>query len=142
MIVKYEQVTGSPDVKIRGICEWLGIPFERAMLEVPMHNSSYNAFSRQAGISRAATDRWKTTLSRREIGIIQSVAGNALRSTGYVAENVHANLAELAIEYAKLPFAVARAAAANRDRMGNPFSYLTRRTLAALGRQGGRDAVS
>ena len=58
---RYEDLVAEPERELRELTGWLGLSFEQSMLQVPMHNSSYERFDEKQGISRAAVDRWKTT---------------------------------------------------------------------------------
>jgi hypothetical protein len=123
-MVNYEAVARDPEPLVRDLCSWLGVQFEPEMLHVPMHNSSYNAFSRSEGISSVAIDRWRMTLSRHEAGVIQSIVGRLLPAMGYSVEDAHVNPLELTL---------ARAAFVNRERMGEPLAYVARRVRAMVG---------
>ncbi len=131
----YEQLTEDSEGCARGICEWLGVGYEPAMLNVPMHNSSFSSFQRQAGISKDPVRRWRTTLSAGEIAIVQSVSGRVMVRAGYALERVPRRPLLVAWNWAKLPAAGLRALLVNRHRMGDIPAYLLRRLrLAGSGR--------
>jgi hypothetical protein len=132
-VVRYEDVVSNPEVALKDICAWLGVAYEPGVLDIPMLNSSFSQFSDKAGISSEAAERWKTTLSNREIGIIQSVAGHTLKDAGYGKFDHGTSFLAVWLEWLKLPVAVVRAVLANRDRMGNIFTYTWQRLRAVVG---------
>lgn len=131
-VVNYEAVVADPDASLRSICEWLGVAYDPAVLQIPMLNSSVSQFSDKAGISKEAAERWREALSDHEIDVIQRVAGPALTAAGYERLATGGTGLAAAGEALKLPGAVARAVLANRDRMGNLFSYTWRRLRAVV----------
>ncbi|XWN30996.1 MAG: sulfotransferase [Devosia sp.] len=133
-IARYEDITHNPSETVAQLCEWLDIPFETAMLDVPMHNSSVVPYDAHAGISKVAVKRWRQVLSPREVDVIQSIAGRCLQDAGFEPENIPRYRIYKACEYAKLPMAFGRATLANRDRMGNVVSYSWRRLRAITAR--------
>ncbi len=131
-LVRYEDVVNAPEKTFGDIAEWLGIAFESGMMEVPLHNSSFDSYDKSAGISEAAVARWREKLSPREIFIIQNVAGEALLRSGYGHADVGSHRIALARELVSLPFAVGRAVFANKGRMGNVAGYIWRRLRAIV----------
>ena len=131
-VVNYEQVTDAPEATLRAVADWLGIAFDPGMLAIPLHNSSATKFDAQAGVSQAPKDRWRKALSDREIGVIQKVAGKSLGAAGYRPLAVKSSPLDLPRAYAELPFAISRAALANRTRYASLPSYALNRLRAAL----------
>jgi hypothetical protein len=39
--LSYERFVGDPEGQLRGLCQWLGLPFDAAMLDAPRLNPSY-----------------------------------------------------------------------------------------------------
>lgn len=127
LVQRYEDLVADPEGTIRRIADWLGVAFDPAMLEVPMHNSSFSRFDAKAGVQKDAVDRWREKLSAREIGVIQFCAKRALTGAGYELDRRRAPMWFLAWRLVAAPFAAARALVANRSRTGNPVSYVVRR---------------
>ena len=131
---RYEDLVVEPERKLRELAEWLGLSFEESMLEVPMHNSSYQRFDDKHGITRTAVDRWKTKLTPSEIRIVDRICQSPMRSLGYEAEAPSPpSLNEYSL-WARWPIAVASAAIANRERSGGLVKYIYRRALLAFGK--------
>ena len=131
-LVRYEDVTDDPEATLRSVSDWLGIGFDPAMLEIPLHNSSTIRFTEQAGVSSAPRDRWSEVLSDREISVVQKVAGATLRDAGYKPVEVKSGPLDLPRAYADLPIAAVRAAMANRSRYDSLPGYVMRRLKAVM----------
>ena len=132
-IVRYEDATDDPDQVVRNLNAWIGVGFDESLLNVPLHNSSTMKFAATAGISKAPQNRWREVLSEKEIGVIQQVAGRALKKAGYEILPVRSGKADLVGAYMTVPAAVVRAARANRSRYDSLGKYVMRRLKAALG---------
>ena len=129
---RFEDVVGDPDTKMRELLDWLGLPFDTAVLDMPMSNSSYEKFTEARGVSKQPVDRWKNKLSSGEVAVIQRVSGKLIDRLGY--ERVGGASAMSTVKhYASFPMAVVRAFRANRARMGNPMKFLWRRLRPMLG---------
>lgn len=129
---RYEDIVEAPENTIREICAWMRLEFQPSMLNVPMHNSSFEIFDSAAGVRRDALARWRRTLSPGDVGIIELVARRAMRHAGYEPVG-RASPVDIAKAGLSLPVSVGRALLANRDRMGNIPLYLWRRLRAILG---------
>jgi hypothetical protein len=131
---RYEDLVVEPERELRQLTEWLGLSFEESMLEVPMHNSSYERFAQKQGITRTAVDRWKTKLTPGEIRIVDRICKSVMQSLGYETQaSSRPSLSECSL-WARWPIAVASAAIANRERSGGLVKYVYRRALLAFGR--------
>ncbi|MFI4883182.1 MAG: sulfotransferase family protein [Phycisphaerales bacterium JB064] len=129
---RFEDVVGDPDTEMRALLEWLALPFDPAVLDMPMSNSSYEKFTEGRGVSKQPVDRWKSKLAPGEIAVIQRVSGKVIDRLGY--ERMRgASLGSSLKHYASFPMAVVRAFQANRARMGNPMKFLWRRLRPMLG---------
>lgn len=61
-LVRFEHLVSAPEVTLRGLCEWLGIPYDPEMLEISRWGSSHE--ERKAGtrgIDPSASERWRET---------------------------------------------------------------------------------
>lgn len=126
-LVQYEKLVTDPESSLRGIAEWLGEPFDTAMLDVPLINSSFDDFKPGAGFNRHAIDRWKNQLSRSELAIIYLLCKREMAELGYQVGEQKVGALYAIPELITLPFAVYRAWRANQDRTGNLISYIWRR---------------
>ncbi len=126
-IQKYEDLVADPEPNVRELCDWLGLSFSKDMMNVAMSNSSFSSFNNAHGISTEAVARWKKRLDDTEIALIQSVAKNRMIEAGYRLEPVQPTVAGRIKGYGTFPIALGKSFAANKDRVGNPVSYLTQR---------------
>lgn len=133
-LVPYEELVTEPEAAVRQMADWLGLAYEPSMLQVPVMRSSYDDVV--DGISRAPLERWRTKLSPTEIAVVQTCCRGPMGRLGYEREDVDAPRRELALTWASVPFAFARAALANRKRLGNASQYLRKRLRLALSRGG------
>jgi hypothetical protein len=134
LVQRFESLALDPERSVRELCGWLGIDFQQAMLEIPVVNSSY-ATAAGEGVSAEPVERWRTMLSSREVAIVQSCCGRLLDELGYQREPVRASPGALSLAYAAAPFAAARAALLNRDRLGNAAGYARRRLVTGFSRR-------
>lgn len=132
-IVRYEDLVSAPERTLQWLADWLGLDYEPAMLDVPLHNSSFSRFQPHAGIVPGPADRWRRKLSDREIAIIQSWAAGELREAGYESEAVHEGPGIRLRSLPRLAVALIRAARANRSRMGSLWRYVGRRVTYLAG---------
>lgn len=132
MVLRYEDVVLDAPGVARRLCDWLGVPCDLDVLDVPLINSSGTGHQRGAGISREPMERWRGKLSPREIHVIQSVAGPAMDHFGYAKQDVAHGMLDLPRAFASVPLVAARAAWVNASRVGNVPAYAWRRFRAAL----------
>lgn len=131
-IERYERLAEAPDAEVRELCAWLGLEFERAMLEIDVVNSSYATTG--LGVATEPVDRWRQRLSRHDVGVVQAVAGPLMDELGYEREPVPTPPLRLTWALATVPFAAARAALVNRARLGRVSQYARTRVGSAFGR--------
>ncbi len=131
----FEQLAAEPKRETRSLCGWLGLEYEPAMLGIPVVNSSYASTGESAGVSTAAVERWKTTLSPGETAVIQRCCGSLMDELGSAREPVPASYGAVTRAWATAPFAAARAAVINRDRLGKVSHAARRRAGAAFSRK-------
>ncbi|HSS80514.1 MAG TPA: sulfotransferase [Gaiellaceae bacterium] len=131
-IQRFERLAATPEAEVRELCDWLGLEYEPALLEIPVVNSSYA--TRGAGVSSEPVERWRERLSPGEVGIVQSVCEPLLSELDYTPDHVTVSPVRLALAWATVPFAAARAAVVNRQRLGKATQYLRTRARTAFSR--------
>jgi Sulfotransferase family len=134
-IQRFEELAERPEEEVRALCGWLGLAFEPAMLEIPVVNSSYATSGGPEGVSKEPVERWRKRLSDQEVGIVQSVCGRLMDELGYARDPVKASPPALGWAWATAPYAAARAAVLNRDRLGKATQYAKTRLGAGLSRR-------
>jgi len=132
-IIRYEDLVGESENLLKSLSEFLDLEYSPGMLEVAMNNSSYNRVDAGTGISADAVKRWLKKLSPREIAAIQKRCRSEMQQYGYDLEPVPAYPLHALKLWCTFPFAVWRAARANRARFANLPDYLWRRVRGAFG---------
>ena len=88
--LQYEHLVNDPEGELRAICEFIGEPYDPAMLGMAGAsdfrdaggNSSFGRFS-VGEISPKSIGRFRQVLSPREIAFVQRTAGDEMRALGY-----------------------------------------------------------
>jgi hypothetical protein len=132
-IQRFERLAEQPEAEARELCAWLGLEYEPAMLEIPVVNSSYATAGK--GVSAEPLERWRERLSEREIAAVQACCGRLMDELGYQKDDASISPLRLVWMLGAAPFAAARAAFVNRDRLGRATQYVRRRGGAALSRR-------
>jgi hypothetical protein len=131
-IQRFERLAASPEQEVRTLCAWLELEYEPALLEIPVVNSSYATTG--AGVSSEPVERWRERLSPAEVGVVQSVCEPLLSELGYTPDDISVSPLRLAWAWGTVPFAAARAAVVNRQRLGKTAQYLRTRAKMAFSR--------
>ena len=132
-IVRYEALCTEPERTVREIAEWLGTRPPQRTDSVPLRNSSYERFTAEGGFSTAPLQRWRETLSPREISTIERVTWSTLQDFGYKSVNDRRpSLLRCAPAYLTLIPSITRAARANMRRTGGGLLQYIARRLKAL----------
>lgn len=88
--LRYEDLVAEPEALLRRLCAFLGEDFDPAMLEphkvaeyaVPDYKTWHE---RTAGaVDTATVESWREGLEPQELGLVELVAGRALKKNGYV----------------------------------------------------------
>ena len=126
-IQPYEELVTDPEGSLRGLAAWLDVDYSPAMLDVPVHNSSFSTFASGGGMTSAPLHRWREHLTPREIAVVQALCGPVMAEHGYELETATITRGSTALAWLTLPSAAVRAVLANRSRIGNLPSYVWRR---------------
>lgn len=129
----YEHLVDDPEASIRDLAAWVGLDYDPAMQQIPMHNSSYSKFDRAHGVSTAPKERWRTTLSPSEIAVIGQVCNPLLKRAGYDILRPQGVALRAAACWLGTPWAIARAATVNHNRIANMPAYVWRRLKPSSG---------
>ncbi|MDO5759235.1 MAG: sulfotransferase [Rhodobacterales bacterium] len=125
--VQFEKLVAEPHHTISELASWIGVPFDKRCLSIPMQNSSFFGDNPASGIATAPVDRWKTALSADEIGIIEFVTGRQLESFGYERNGSRTPTLALGLAVLTFPGAILRATRANRARFGSLRDFVWKR---------------
>jgi hypothetical protein len=94
-LLRYEDLVRDPEGELRSVCEFIGEPYEPAMLGMAGAtdfrdaggNSSYGKFS-TGEISPRSVGRYREVLSDRQVAFVQRTAGRAMADLGYPPADV------------------------------------------------------
>lgn len=86
--VRYEDLVTEPEKTLRTICAFIDIPYETAMSKgggylIPVYTAGQHELVGKGPVT-ARVEAWKRSLSRRQIEIFESIAGDILIALGYV----------------------------------------------------------
>ena len=91
--VRYESLAREPEHSLRRICEFLGVPFDAAMLSFHERTDQLITRTSQAWhpntfkpISASSVERWRSQYSPEEVGLIELVCGSRMGKWGYARE--------------------------------------------------------
>lgn len=85
--LRYEDVVADPEAAARGLCGFLGKPFDAAMLGTPNTNSSFGGgdATREGG-GAGGVERWRSLLDDASVRRIERLVGPWMRGLGYGTE--------------------------------------------------------
>ncbi|MHA1758051.1 MAG: sulfotransferase family protein [Promethearchaeota archaeon] len=130
MIIKYENLVQNPEEVVYKICKFIGEKFEKRMLEVNSHNSSFQV--RDRGIFSSSVGRWRGSLAKEEAYVAQLINRRELESFGYQIEKIQVNLLKVIKIFMSFPFGLWRALKVTKGRRGSLISYIFRRVESFL----------
>jgi len=88
--IHYEALARDPEKELRGICQFLGLPFERAMLEFHRREPETLDLAREPWKRSASSpvhahsiEQWQRTLTRTELAEIERLTWSEMRRLGY-----------------------------------------------------------
>lgn len=135
-VQRYEDLVRDPRPHVEAVVRFVGLDFRAELLDVPVLNSSFERFAEGAGLSTAPVDRWRSVLDDGEVAVVQQACRGVMEQLGFERLAVRPGASAVASRWARLPVSVGRAALANRDRLGNPVSYVWHRLTPLVGRHG------
>ncbi len=131
-LLVYEELVGEPERVLRELTSWLGLRYDPLMLDVPLVQSSYNADG-AGGISKEPLQRWRSKLAPAEVRVIESSCAGLMHELGYTLDRPSCSPLTLSAAWLSAVPGVARAALANRRRLGRAGRYIGARVRLALG---------
>jgi len=126
LLLRYEDLVSNPDLTLRALTTWLGIPYTLGMKDVPVVLSSYEGCEDIRGLWREPLERWKEKLDGREVAAVETCCRSVMKAFSYEPMVPHAGLHGLSL-LLTTPFAAVRAGVANRKRLGAGGAYVGRR---------------
>ncbi|HEX5789375.1 MAG TPA: sulfotransferase [Woeseiaceae bacterium] len=115
-IVRYEDLVLDAEATVRGLCDEIGLPFEREMLNVPHWGSSTVRHTSAAGPSAAALDKWREILDGQEVAYCDAATVAERRRFAYPDAAPAVRLKDRVLFGARLPLHVVGTVLANPKR--------------------------
>lgn len=81
--VRFEDLVSQPEENVTALCSFVGVAYQRDMLDVPIVGSSQRRDQGAHGFSRDSIDSWTGVLSAAEVWMIERVAGRTMTRHGY-----------------------------------------------------------
>lgn len=128
-IVRYEDLVQDGEATVRALCERVGLPFERAMLDVPHWGSSTVRHSSAAGPSAAALEKWREILDGKEVAYCDAATVEERRRFGYPDAVRAVRVTERLLFAARLPLHLVGTVLANPRRAAVQLKALSARTV-------------
>lgn len=131
--IYFEELLARPEVTVKRLCDFAGITYTHAMLQVPQVGSSVAADRpQQLGINPSRAHSWRSDttggeLSSAEIYLNQTINAALMKKHNYSVVSVRPNIASLALYLLTFPVKLTGAFFFNLDRMKNIRETLKRR---------------
>ncbi len=88
MEIRYEDILRNPKDSFENICDFLSIPFEPSMLEIADIQATNNQNSYvKKHIDTKNIEKWKNSLSKKQIYKLERIAGDVLEGMDYELDN-------------------------------------------------------
>jgi omega-hydroxy-beta-dihydromenaquinone-9 sulfotransferase len=132
LVLRLEDVAADPEGSFRGLCRFLDLPFEPAMLQVPQVKSSFDRPFQHVGVNPAVVGRWRRgALRAHEIAICEALTRAGRERHGYPPAAGGAGAARCAASLAALPVKLGLIAALNARRYRRVGEAVARRLRSA-----------
>ena len=129
LMLKFEDLLEDPDKQLTRLCDFIGLPYERSMLEVPhIGSSSGRDNPSRKGINQDRTGSWQNGgLSPTEVYICQKITRNLMQQYGYKISDIQPNPVRLVFYMMTFPWKILIAFILNLKRMKNVKETFKRR---------------
>jgi len=104
--IRFEDMVNDLQTSAKSLCEFLGVPFDKDMLNYNKKESYYkiqkenmHTFNKP---DKALTSKWQTNLSTHEINVIENIAGELLLELGYAKIGAPIKLSSFQKTYYKI----------------------------------------
>ncbi|MCE2415007.1 sulfotransferase [Candidatus Poribacteria bacterium] len=131
--IYFEELLAHPKATVKHLCDFVGITYTDAMLQVPQVGSSVaDDQPEQLGINPHRAHSWNSDtaageLSSAEIYLNQTITAALMKTHNYIPVSVRPNLAHLTLHLLTFPVKLAGAFLFNLDRMKSIRQTLKRR---------------
>ena len=127
--LRFEDLLSKPEMTVKDICEFVNIPFESELLEVPQIGSSSEIDQPEnKGLNTNRLEGWrKGDLSSTELFICQTSNKESMKRYSYEMELVGINVITLTLSFLFFPIKLILSLLLNLNRMKNIRESIRRR---------------
>ena len=127
--IYFEELLAHPEATVKHLCDFVGITYTHAMLQVPQVGSSVAEDQpQQLGINPHRAHSWRDgELSSAEIYLNQTITASFMKMHNYDPVSIRPNIASLALHLLAFPVKLVGAFLFNLDRMKSIRQTLKRR---------------
>ena len=87
LVIRFEDLAAEPEARMRTMCEFLGIDYEPAMLDVPRWGSSNVKHSSESkGVAKEVVGKWRESLTTAEALICEPTTRQMMAAFDYAPE--------------------------------------------------------
>ncbi len=130
IVVQFEKLIHCPEVELKRICDFLDLPFQENLLQIPIIGSSNFSDTHQTGIMKSALGNWKSDgLSQTEIFFCQRICKTGMVNAGYEIAFIKPAVFGLIMSFLSFPLKISGALLLNLKRMRNIKDSLKRRFM-------------
>ncbi|WP_456480618.1 sulfotransferase family protein [Nautilia sp.] len=91
LMVQFEELISNPEENVKKVCEFLGLDYQKSMLDVPFAFSSIFNDDNKKGFDKKRMGNWRLKLNSAEIFFIQKINENLMQKFGYKPEKIFPN---------------------------------------------------
>lgn len=81
--LRFEHLMAEPEAVVRAVCDFVGLSFDPAMLDVKWVSTAEGVHDHMRGFQSEPLGRWKSTLWPAEVLVAQAIAAPYMRAFGY-----------------------------------------------------------
>jgi len=128
---RYEDLIAAPETKVKNICDFCNIDFDKSMLNIPHVGSSIGFDKPQKkGINKNNSFTWKRGgLNASEIYILQKISKKEMERYGYILEDIKPNYLYLSYFFITFPIKLLFSFVLNLHRMKNIIETIKKRLI-------------
>lgn len=103
--VQYEDLVNKPEIYVKNILEFIGLPYDSEILDFSFSNSADPKQKKGRGISKSAVGRYKSKLTEAEVCAVQWVTRKELKQLNILPEPISLVSNIIALKYfMRLPY--------------------------------------
>jgi len=81
--IRYEDILNQPEASIKRLCDFLKIEFNDSVINFKKSDGSGKTALLTKPLKKSNQAKWKSKMTKKQLAIFESLAGNTLKSSGY-----------------------------------------------------------